>query len=114
MSSKDNKKHMSAAKDTKGTVKRLLGYLGAYKVRFIFVIICIAISSGTVAYSALFIQGLIDNYITPLLTQSQADFSGLLHYLIKVAIILFAGVIASYLYNRFMVVIGQGILKKNP
>ena len=38
MSSKDNKKHMSAAKDTKGTVKRLLGYLGAYKVRFIFVI----------------------------------------------------------------------------
>ena len=39
MSSKDNKKHMSAAKDTKGTVKRLLGYLGAYKVRFIFVII---------------------------------------------------------------------------
>ena len=74
MSSKDNKKHMSAAKDTKGTVKRLLGYLGAYKVRFIFVIICIAISSGTVAYSALFIQGLIDNYITPLLTQSQADF----------------------------------------
>ena len=112
MSSKDNKKHMSAAKDTKGTVKRLLGYLGAYKVRFIFVIICIAISSGTVAYSALFIQGLIDNYITPLLTQSQADFSGLLHYLIKVAIILFTGVIASYLYNRFMVVIGQGILKK--
>ena len=100
------------AKDTKGTVKRLLGYLGAYKIRFIFVIICIAISSGTVAYSALFIQGLIDNYITPLLTQSRADFSGLLHYLIKVAIILFAGVIASYLYNRFMVVIGQGILKK--
>mgnify|MGYP000544603903 CR=1 FL=1 len=31
MSSKDNKKHMSAAKDTKGTVKRLLGYLGAYR-----------------------------------------------------------------------------------
>lgn len=112
MSSKGSKKRMSAAKDTKGTVKRLLGYLGAYKIRFIFVIICIAISSGTVAYSALFIQGLIDNYITPLLTQSRADFSGLLHYLIKVAIILFAGVIASYLYNRFMVVIGQGILKK--
>lgn len=112
MSSKGNKKRMSVAKDTKGTVKRLLGYLGAYKIRFIFVIICIAISSGTVAYSALFIQGLIDNYITPLLTQSRADFSGLLHYLIKVAIILFAGVIASYLYNRFMVVIGQGILKK--
>ena len=112
MNSKDKKKGMSAAKDTKGTVKRLLGYLGAYKIRFIFVVICIAISAASVAYSALFIQNLIDDYITPLLTQSQADFTGLFHYLIKVAVILFSGVIASYLYNRFMVVIGQGILKK--
>ena len=29
--SSNNKKRMSAAKDTKGTVKRLLGYLSAYK-----------------------------------------------------------------------------------
>ena len=60
----------------------------------------------------MFIQDLIDDYITPLLTQSQVDFTGLKQYLIKVAIILFAGAIAAYLYNRFMVVIGQGILKK--
>lgn len=107
-----NKKRMSAAKDTKGTVKRLLGYLSAYKLRFIFVVICIAVSAATVAYSAVFIQDLIDDYITPLLTQSQVDFTGLKQYLIKVAVILFAGAIAAYLYNRFMVVIGQGILKK--
>ena len=110
--SSNNKKRMSAAKDTKGTIKRLLGYLGAYKLRFIFVVICIAISAASVAYSALFIQNLIDDYITPLLTQSHADFAGLKIYLIKVAAILFAGALASYLYNRFMVVIGQGILKK--
>lgn len=103
---------MSAAKDTRGTVRRLLGYLGTYKLRFIFVIICIAISAASVAYSALFIQDLIDDYITPLLTQSTLDFSGLKLYIIKVAIILFAGALAAYLYNRFMVVIGQGILKK--
>ena len=110
--SSNNKKRMSAAKDTKGTVKRLLGYLSAYKLRFIFVVICIAISAATVAYSAVFIQDLIDDYITPLLTQSQVDFTGLKQYLVKVAIILFAGAVAAYLYNRFMVVIGQGILKK--
>ena len=103
---------MSAAKDTKGTVKRLLGYLSAYKLRFIFVVICIAISAATVAYSAVFIQDLIDDYIAPLLIQSQVDFTGLKQYLVKVAIILFAGAVAAYLYNRFMVVIGQGILKK--
>ncbi len=110
--SSNNKKRMSAAKDTRGTVRRLLGYLGTYKLRFIFVIICIAISAASVAYSALFIQDLIDDYITPLLTQSTLDFSGLKLYIIKVAIILFAGALAAYLYNRFMVVIGQGILKK--
>ena len=76
-------------------------------------VICIAVSAATVAYSAVFIQDLIDDYITPLLTQSQVDFTGLKQYLVKVAIILFAGAVAAYLYNRFMVVIGQGILKKN-
>jgi ATP-binding cassette subfamily B protein len=107
-----NKKKMTAAKDTKGTIKRLLSYLADYKFRFILVVICIAIASSTVAVASLFIQSLIDDYITPLLLQSEPDFSGMLHYIIKIACIFLAGVICAYIYNRIMVVIGQGILKK--
>lgn len=105
-------KKVTAAKDTKGTVKRLLSYLGKYKFRFALVVICIAISSSTVAISSLFIRSLIDDYIMPLLTQETPDFSGLLRYITKIAVIFGCGIIAAYIYNRLMVVIGQGILKK--
>ena len=83
--SNNNKKRMSAAKDTKGTVKRLLGYLSAYKLRFIFVVICIAVSCMQRLLTPLCLsRDLIDDYITPLLTQSQVDFTGLKQYLVKV------------------------------
>ena len=96
------------------TLKRLLGYIWKYyKIEFVIVLIAIVISSLAGVAGNLFIKNLIDDYITPLLTQSQVDFTGLKQYLIKVAVILFAGAIAAYLYNRFMVVIGQGILKKS-
>ena len=51
----------------KGTIKRLLSYLGKYKLRLIFVIICILISSVAGVASSLFMQSLIDDYITPML-----------------------------------------------
>ena len=53
-------KRMSAARDTKGTVKRLLGYLECIQdPDFIFVIDLYTAECrcGTVAGSALFIQG---------------------------------------------------------
>ena len=64
------------AQNTGKTIKRILSYMKKYKFRFIFVVICIAISAFTVAYSAVFIQDLIDDYITPLLTQSTIDLPG--------------------------------------
>ncbi len=100
------------ARDMKGTTKRLLGYLGQYRFRFGIVVACIIFSSITTAVASLFIQSLIDDYITPLLTQDNPDFRGLLHYLLGMAVIFGCGVAAARLYNYLMVGIGQGILKK--
>ncbi|MFR2965963.1 MAG: hypothetical protein ACLTK0_06035, partial [Anaerovoracaceae bacterium] len=50
-----------------GTVKRLLSYLGKYKIRLVIVMICILLSSGASVASSLFLQTLIDDYISPLL-----------------------------------------------
>lgn len=105
-------KKVTAAKDTKGTIKRLLSYLKDYKIRFALVVICIVISAITTAVSSLFIQSLIDDYIMPLLVESNPDFSGLLNYILKIIGIFACGVVAAFLYNRLMVVIAQGILKK--
>ena len=108
--SSNNKKRMSAAKDTKGTVKRLLGYLSAYKLRFIFVVICIAVSAATVAYSAVFIQDLIDDYITPFLLSDHPNFSPLAHAIERVAVFYGIGIVATYAYNRIMINVTQGMM----
>lgn len=105
-------KKVTAARDAKGTIKRLLGYLKDYKIRFTLVVICIVISAITTAVSSLFIQSLIDDYIMPLLVEDVPDFSGLLHYIFKIIGIFACGIVAAFLYNRLMIVIAQGILKK--
>ena len=94
------------------TIKRLLKYFAAYKIRFIFVLFFIILSAGAGVASSLFIQILIDNYITPLLTSDSKDFSGLLIMIIVMGVILLFGALATLLYNRMMVTISQGIQKK--
>ena len=100
------------AKDAKGTIKRLLSYLGKYKLRFTLVIVFVIISSVVTAISSTFIQSLIDDYITPLVTQNNPDLAGLAHYIIQILIIFLIGAFAGYMYQRLMVVVSQGIQKK--
>ncbi len=94
------------------TAKRLLKYIGDYKGRFIFVLICILISAGASVLSSLFIQILIDDYITPLLADNVKDFSGLLTMILIMGAAFLIGALATLIYNRVMVTISQGIQKK--
>ena len=94
------------------TIKRLLKYFAAYKIRFIFVLFFIILSAGAGVASSLFIQILIDDYITPLLIADNKDFGGLLTMIIIMGIVLALGAVATLLYNRIMVTISQGIQKK--
>lgn len=96
----------------KKTVKRLFSYIGQYKFRLVFVLICIIIGAAANVMSSLFLRTLIDDYIAPLLIDSSADFSGLLSAIGTMSIIFAAGIVATYLYNRTMVVVAQGTLKK--
>lgn len=94
------------------TTKRLLKYIGEYKGRFIFVLICILISAAASVSSSVFIQILIDDYITPLLQTDNPVFTELLK-LVSVMIAIFVlGIVTTFLYNRIMVSISQGVLKK--
>ena len=94
------------------TIKRLMSYMGNYKGRFIFVLICILISAGAGVASSMFISILIDNYITPMVKTHSKDFSGLAWAMVVIGIILLIGAVATLLYNRIMVTISQGIQKK--
>lgn len=93
-------------------LKRLLSYMKDYKRQLIFVTVCILLSAVASAVSALFLQSLIDDYITPLLASSAPVFSGLLKALVTVGAVYLVGVLSTLFYNRVMVTIAQGTLKK--
>lgn len=95
------------------TVKRLLSYIFKnYKGRFFLVLVCILCSSLAGVAGSLFLETLIDDYITPLIGVGQPDFTPLLKVLCVMAVIYFAGMISTYLTNRIMVTISQGVQKK--
>jgi len=95
-----------------GTIKRLLGYIKKnYTKRFIFVVVCILVSSITSVLVALFLQRLIDDYISPLLLETNPVFTGLLKAIGSMVVIYLIGILSSYLYNRNMAVISQSVLK---
>ena len=93
------------------TVKRLMSYFKAYKVKFVLVIACIIIAALTQVCISIFLQMLIDDHITPLLAMAVPDYSGLLKTIIIMACIFATGAICGYMYNRMMASISQGILK---
>lgn len=99
-------------KPDKATMKRLLGYLGGYKLQFITVLVCILISALVGVASSMFLKTLIDNYIAPLLLEANPVFDGLLRAILIMAGIYMVGVVSTYLYNYLMVFIAQGILKE--
>ncbi|NCD02934.1 MAG: ABC transporter ATP-binding protein [Clostridia bacterium] len=94
------------------TVKRLLSYIGHYKLRFIFVLICILVSALTSVAASLYLQTLIDSYITPLLLEANPVFDKLLKSVVSMGCIYLIGILATLLYNRIMVSIAQGVLKE--
>ena len=99
-------------KNKKKTVKRLLGYITrGYKKQLVLVIICIILSSIAGVAGSLFLETLIDDYITPLLAVENPIFTGLLKAIGIMILIYLVGIVSTYLYNRTMVMVSQGVLK---
>ena len=95
----------------KHTFKRLLRYFKKYRFQFIFVIICIIVSSIIQVIAQLYLKTLIDDYITPLIGASNPSFEPLLRFIVFMAGIYFCGVVSTFLYNRVMINVSQGVLK---
>ena len=91
---------------------RLLSYIMKnYAVHCVIVVICIFITVLASVQGTWFMQTLIDGYILPLMKQSDPDFSGLAHAILRVAVFYGIGGIAAYIYTRIMVNVSQGTLK---
>lgn len=100
------------AKDARGTLKRLIGYIAkGNKARLVCVFILLIISTVASVSASLFLKSLIDDYIAPLIGQSAPSFAPLLQALTMMGCIYLAGMLASYLQTRLMIPVAQGTLK---
>lgn len=92
---------------------RLMKYtLANYKLPFVAVIICILLSSVMTLRGTWFMKALIDDYIIPLTQAGTPDFGPLAKALASLAATYAIGVLSSYAYNRIMINISQGTMKK--
>ena len=95
-----------------GTIKRLMSYLKAHRLKLVVVVFCILISAAASVASSLFLQVLIDDYIQPLLMEAAPVFGGLAGIIGTMAAVFLAGVLASLFYSRTMAVMAQSVLKE--
>ena len=94
------------------TSKRLMRYITHnYRGRFILVVCFILLSSAANVSSSLFLQTLIDDYITPMLGQASPVFGPLIRVLVQMGCIYLVGILSALCYNRLMVTVSQGVLK---
>ena len=99
------------AKNPKRTILRLLSYMAKYRGTLVAVALCIVFSAVAPAASSASLGTLVDDYITPMLGQSNADFEPLLRFLTMMACIYLVGMASSFLYNFLMVRVSQGTQK---
>lgn len=94
-------------------LKRLLAYMVKnYKFSFLVVVVCIIAGAFATMQGMLFVQSLVDDYIMPLLNSENPDFTPLAHALMGIVVFYVIGIVAAYAYNRIMVNVSQGTMRK--
>ena len=100
-------------KNPKETFTRLISYcFSKYKLQMVIVIICIVLSVLASLFGNMFLQILFDKYMTPLEKGEMKGYAKLVKALIFMGCIYLVGVCSSFCYNKIMVYVTQGTLKK--
>ena len=106
-------KKVKVSRGTLKTAKRLLAYVtSSYKPELIAVVICIIMSSIASISVSLSLKFLLDDFIIPLIGKQNPDFTELYRAIVVLGVIFLLGVIATFVYTRLMVKIGQGVLRR--
>ncbi len=95
------------------TLTRLLKYV--YRVSpaaLIVSLISVIISAAASVVGSLFIEQVIDRYITPMLKQKSPDFGPLAHAVLLMAGVYAIGLVANYLFTLLMMVLSQQVQKQ--
>ena len=109
----NNSPHMHKPSDTKGTVKRLIKYIGKQKSLLVGMIVFVIISSVATVMASVFIQPIVDDLLIPAVGQefSWALFKPITKILILLVCAAIIGAGASYGKSRCSVYLTQKTLR---
>ncbi|MDD7025319.1 MAG: ABC transporter ATP-binding protein, partial [Oscillospiraceae bacterium] len=94
-------------------MRRLMAYIMKnYAPHCILAVIGIFVSVLANVQGTMFMQTLIDVYILPVIGMKDPDFSGLLHAMLRVGIFYLIGALSTFVYNRILILVSQGTLKR--
>lgn len=94
-------------------LKRLMDYVFEYYgFRMIMVFILIIVSVLANLQGTMFMKTLIDDYIDPMVKHNDQNFVPLIHAILRTATFYLIGIAATYSYNRIMVNVSQGTLRR--
>ena len=97
-----NQKHgFQRPGDAKGTVRKLLRYIGHYRFMLLLVALCLLGSTAASVYGSYLLKPLINDYIVP------GDFAGLARALVFMALLYVGAAALSYAQSRMMVFVSQ-------
>ena len=96
------------AKNPKQTISRLLSYMTQYKGTLAVVGVSVVFSAVAQAASSASLGTLVDDYITPMLSQSVPDFGPLLRFLGMMACVYLVGLVCAFFCSYLMAKVSQG------
>lgn len=92
-------------------IRLLKMILKNYAPHCILVVLCIIFTAYATVQGTLFMQALIDDYITPMIGIPDPDFGPLASQLLRVGSIYLIGVLCSWVNKRVMVNVSQGTMR---
>ena len=98
--------------NVKSTLLRLLKYMGEFRGQLVLIFICLIISALAGVAGTYFIKPIINDYVVPFIGQQNPDLSGFLRLIIIVSAIYGLGVLCSYIYQRLMINVSTGVLRR--
>ena len=103
---------MPKIEDPGKLLARLMKFiLSRYAVHYVVVFICIIASVLCSVQGTLFMQTLIDDYITPMLSQPVPDYGPLIGAMSRVAGFYALGVVAAFVQQKVLIYVSQGCIR---
>ncbi|MBQ6436099.1 ABC transporter ATP-binding protein [bacterium] len=86
-------------------------FLKPYKKRMIVIIVCGLLANVDSIVNALYLQVLIDRYISPMLQTGSQNFTPLLYSIVTMGVIYLLGVVVSFMSEYLIIPVVQGVLR---